>query len=260
MIYIEGINMNISFDNVHKFGNILFETQLFKHYHFPDMLNYYSENFVAFKQMPSIHEFESTSSYLREFHKKNGQNHLMFILPENKSLNHEFQKYLNLNEYDYSYNELYFIQPEDFPKFTKNPDIVVENVKSETMDTFLQLQFNIDLKFGVDFAKGKQAIYKTNFNNKNWKEVIAYYKGIPAGTLDLIISDTTVEIDNFVVLEHFQRRGIGTHMQKYVMEQFPNHVVILVAEGGGTAREMYIKQNYKCVGYQYEILKIMDDF
>jgi len=49
MIYIEGINMNISFDNVHKFGNILFETQLFKHYHFPDMLNYYSENFVAFK-------------------------------------------------------------------------------------------------------------------------------------------------------------------------------------------------------------------
>jgi hypothetical protein len=38
MIYIEGINMNISFDNVHKFGNILFETQLFKHYHFPDML------------------------------------------------------------------------------------------------------------------------------------------------------------------------------------------------------------------------------
>ncbi|NCU17763.1 GNAT family N-acetyltransferase [Pallidibacillus pasinlerensis] len=248
--------MNISFANIHNFGNVIIEDELIQHYHFPEMLNYYSGNFITFKRMPSIDEFKETADCLKNFHLKNGQNHLLFYFPEGEYLDEELQQYLKANDYDFSYNELYKIHPNDFPSFTKNPNIVVETVKLETLDTFLQLQYNLDLEFGIEFAKGKQMIHKTNFYNENWKQVIAFYQGTPAGTLDLIVSEKTVEIDNFTLLESFRKKGIGKHMQKYVMEQYPNHTVILVAEGEGTAREMYRKQNYQFVSFQYEALII----
>lgn len=248
--------MNISFANIHKFGNVIFEDELIQHYHFPEMLNYYSGNFITFKRMPSIDEFKETADCLKNFHLKNGQNHLLFYFPENAKLNHELQQYLKGNDYDFSFNELYKVQPKDFPSFTKNPDIRVETVNHESLNAFLQLQFELDLEFGTEFAEGKQMIHKTNFHNENWEQVIAFYKGTPAGTFDLIVSDKTVEIDNFTVLESFRKKGIGKHMQNYVMEQYPNHTVILVAEGEGTARDMYRKQNYQFVRFQYEALKI----
>ena len=88
---------------------------------------------------------------------------------------------------------------------------------------------------------------------------MAFYKGSPAGYVDVIISNETVEIDNLTVDESFQKKGIGSRLQKFVMESFPEKIVILVADGEDTPREMYKKQNYQYHGFKYETQKIYQD-
>lgn len=112
------------------------------------------------------------------------------------------------------------------------------------------------MQFGKEFANQKVWMYKYNFADENIMQVIAFYKGAPAGSVEIIISDGSIEIDNLSVLESFQRKGIGSRLQRFAMDQFPGKTVILVADGEDTPREMYQKQNYQYQGFKYEVQKV----
>ena len=64
-----------------------------------------------------------------------------------------------------------------------------------------------------------------------------------------------MEIDSLSVHPNYQRQGIGTKIQQFVMEHYPKKTIILVADGEDTPREMYTKQGYSYVGKQYNALK-----
>ncbi|UPG63753.1 GNAT family N-acetyltransferase [Metabacillus endolithicus] len=85
---------------------------------------------------------------------------------------------------------------------------------------------------------------------------MAYYKGNPAGYVDIIISSKTAEIDNLAVDEEFRNKGIGSRLQKFAMETFPEKTVILIADGEDTPKEMYKKQNYQYCGFKYGVQKV----
>ena len=53
---------------------------------------------------------------------------------------------------------------------------------------------------------------------------------------DVIVTDETVEIDGFGVLEDYRHKGIGTTMQSYVGHLAGSRPVILVADGDDTAK------------------------
>ncbi|GIO24032.1 GNAT family N-acetyltransferase [Oceanobacillus sp. J11TS1] len=127
------------------------------------------------------------------------------------------------------------------------------------MEIYLELQYKNDLEFGSEFAKQKANLIKRQFEDRNIRQVLAFYKGTPAGYVELIISDGTVEIDNLTVEPSFRYKGIGSQLQKFAMDAFPNRTVILVADGEDTPREMYQKQNYKYCGFKYEAQKIYQD-
>jgi GNAT superfamily N-acetyltransferase len=114
----------------------------------------------------------------------------------------------------------------------------------------------LDLQFGTAFAEQKQFLYKKHFHSNNILQLLAYYQGIPAGSVDVILLETTAELSNFIVLPPYQNKGIGSRLQQYVMNQFTDKIVILAADGYDTAREMYQKQNYQYLGYRYEVLKV----
>ncbi len=65
-----------------------------------------------------------------------------------------------------------------------------------------------------------------------------------------------MEIDNLFVDVSFRNKGIGSRLQKYAMEVFPNKTVILVADGEDTPKDMYRKQNYEYCGFSYEAVKV----
>ncbi|MEC5425495.1 GNAT family N-acetyltransferase [Virgibacillus sp. C22-A2] len=250
---------NITFENISIPGHVEFENKLYRHYHYPKMLSMYDSNFIEFKVVPSLFEFKEAAIYLREFHLKKGQTHVKFYFPDNEKLNEKLINYLKEADYEYGYNELYAIHPNDFPIVDKHPYVEIKEVTSENLDLFLQLQYEQDLKFGEEFAKEKVGLHKQHFKDPSVLQLMAFYKGAPAGSVDIFIRENTVEIDSLNVLVDHQRKGIGGRLQQYVMERFPSKMVILVADGDDTPREMYRKQNYTYLGFKYEIQKIYQE-
>jgi GNAT superfamily N-acetyltransferase len=160
------------------------------------------------------------------------------------------------NQYQIGLLVLYTIKPDQFPEVNKKPEINIQPVTKDNLESYLIFQFEKDLRFGKEYAEQKQGQHERNFHNENILQVLAYYKGVPAGSLDVIISSDYIEIDGFFVLEAFQKRGIGSSIQKFVMDQFHDKTVMLVANGEDTARVMYRRQNYQYLGFRYEVMKV----
>lgn len=250
---------NITFVNIYTTGHVVFENNQYKHVHYPEMLIRYDSNFIEFKKMPSLAEFKEAADYLKEYHIQKGQKHVKFYFPENEKPTEELIENFKEADYEFGYNELYAILPNQFPIMVNQQDIEVKVVTSENFEAFLTLQYQQDLEFGEEFAKQKVSMHKRNFEDPSLLQVMAFYKGIPVGSVDVIIADDTVEIDGLNVLEAFQKKGIGSRLQRSVMDKFPEKLVILVADGDDTPREMYKKQGYQYLGFKYEVQKIYSD-
>ncbi|OLS33707.1 GNAT family N-acetyltransferase [Bacillus sp. MRMR6] len=249
----------ITFKEIYVLGQVVAEGNLYKHIHDPEMLLRYDSNFVEFKRMPSIEEFKTAEAYLRQFHLNHGQKHVKFYFPENEKPAGEIIDYMNDSCYYIGFLELYAIQPNEFPNVRPNPDIEIQKVSNSNFDQFLTLQFRQDLVYGSYYASQKQDLLRRNFLNPTILQVLALYKGIPSGSVDVIIADETAEIDNLVVDETYQKKGIGSSLQKFVMENLQNKTVILVADGEDTPKEMYRKQNYQFLGFKYYSQKAYEE-
>ncbi|MDU1578441.1 MAG: GNAT family N-acetyltransferase, partial [Staphylococcus epidermidis] len=109
--------------------------------------------------------------------------------------------------------------------------------------------------FGDSYANMvKQHIY-SSYNLDDIERLVAYVNHQPVGIVDIIMTDKTIEIDGFGVLEEFQHQGIGSEIQAYVGRMANERPVILVADGKDTAKDMYLRQGYVYQGFKYHILK-----
>ncbi|KGR81897.1 GNAT family N-acetyltransferase [Lysinibacillus odysseyi] len=247
----------ISFAQINRDGSIIAENELFAQYHTKEMLSRYDSNLLAFKRMPSLLELKEAEQLLHTHHKQYGQKHLKFIFPSNEKISEEVIEYLTNERYTIGFLELYSIEPTRFSA-RKNPEVEVRFASEENLAAVLELNYKEDLQYGENFAKEKQEHLQRIFTFEDRYFVIAYVDGVPAGFLHLIEQPETVEIDNFFVPDSMQRKGIGSQMQQFVMDHFTEKTIILVADGEDTAREMYRKQNYDYLGFQYEALKVVE--
>lgn len=247
---------NITFDNIYNPTHIVSENDLYIHFHYPEMLLRYDSNFIEFKTIPSVNEFKKAEKFLKEFHGEKGQKHVKFVFPQNMKLTDELVTYLNNSGFNVGYMELYVIEPSRFPAMEICDSIKIQEVSQEFFGEFLSLQYKQDLEFGEAFAEQKVDMHKRNFQAANMMQLIAYYDGKPAGSVDIIITEKTAEIDGLNVLKEFQKKGIGSRLQQYVMNTFHDKTVILVADGEDTPREMYKRQGYQNLGFKYEVQKI----
>lgn len=248
----------ITFLNLYREGKVVIENELLIHFHAPGAKLLYDYNNIQFKRMPSVPEFIVAEKYLKEFHFKHQQNHLKFCFPDNAPLPSEMIEYLSRGGYGNCLMELYGINPGQFPKIDEAPEISIQVVTEEQLKTYLDFEYEQDIQFGTGFAEEKQGQYKKSFQDNSILLLLAYYKGIPAGSVIVIISEDTAELDNLIVLESLRKKGIGSRLQQYAMEHFADKIIILAADGYDTAREMYQKQCYQLLGYRYEVLKICE--
>lgn len=246
---------HITFEDIYKLGKRVVENSLYRQIHYPEMLIRYDSNFIEFKRVPSLKEFKEVENYLKDYHLSRGQGHVKFYFPANIKPTGELSNYLTNMDYELDYLELYAIQPEHFPAVKNNPDIVIQVVTESNFEELLGLRYKNDLEYGTEFAEQKADLIKGQFEEEAIQQISAFYKGIPVGCVDIIISDETVEIDDLIVDEPYRNKGIGSRLQRFIMDSFSEKVIILVADGEDTPREMYKKQNYKYQGFQYEVQK-----
>ncbi|MCM3757954.1 GNAT family N-acetyltransferase [Sporosarcina aquimarina] len=245
----------VTFEDIYNAGVIAIITDTYNHFHLPDMPLYYDSNFIEFKKMPIVSEFKKAEHELKNYHSARGQHHLKFTFPQDEPISKELTAYLNREDYEIGFLELYALSPKDFPVTSLSSAIKVLPVTASNLEEFLHLQRTIDEQFGKEFAAQKQLQHKKNFSNPDFLQLIAYFDEEVAGSVDLIIQAQTVEIDGLHVLEKMRHKGVGSQLQRWLMDRFPNKLVVLVADGEDTPREMYQRQNYKLLGYQYEAVK-----
>lgn len=248
----------VTFHDVHLLSNVVEENELYRQYNYLEMPVSYDSNFIEFKKLPTLPEFEKAIAYLREFHKKNGQKHVKFTFPAGEKLTADLFFYLIGQNFNMGLVELYAIEPKNFPDVETDPDIDIEVVNEDNLKTYLNLQYRHDLSYGKEFANQKVSYHKHHFVEDKVIQMLAFYKGEAAGSVDVILGSKTAEIDRLAVDDAFQRRGIGSRLQKRVMDLFPERTVILVADGEDSPREMYQKQNYQYMGYRHEVQKIFE--
>jgi GNAT superfamily N-acetyltransferase len=246
----------ITFKDIYYRGQIVFENDLFLHKHTAEMLLLYDGNFLQFKKMPSLTELQDAAAYLRDYHVKKGQDHVKLLFPENETIPGIMVDFLKTSGYDIGFMELYAIKPTQFPVITPVSNILVKKVMEETLSELYELRFEMDAEISERFASQKKYLHEQNFTNERFLQVIAYYDNKPVGTVDVIVGEDTAEIDGLIVLDPYQKKGIGSQIQKYVMEEFQDKTVILIADGEDTPKEMYKKQNYEFQGMKYEALKV----
>ena len=247
--------MKITFDDIYNCGKVKSQTKLYTHIHYPEMPSRYDSNFVNYKVMPTTEQFVEVIEMLTKYHQQNGQNFVKCKFPPNevppKSLFDE------VPGFDVGFLELYAIDPRQFTG--NSTEVTVKIVEDQDLEAFLQLQYKEDLHYGESYAKEKQAHLKRERQKQGIHQVIAYKNGQPVGSVELIEKEKTVEIDNFFVISTMRGLGIGVAIQQFVMQLAGNKLVILVADGEDTARNMYKKQGYRFYGFQYEALKVDKD-
>ncbi|WP_413374857.1 GNAT family N-acetyltransferase [Alkalihalobacillus sp. 1P02AB] len=250
--------MKITFKHTFELGEIIFENELFSHYHFAKVKIIYDANFIEFKMMPSLEQFIVTETYLKEFHQKNKQEHVKFCFPENAVLSKEINEYWQQTDYSLAKRELYQIRAADFAGRTSTNSITVEQVNEHNLEDFLTLHYRFNSEYGDEFATGKNQVLKEQWEQEPFTFYLGYFEGKPAGFINAIQTKNVIEIENLHVVDDYQKRGIGHQLQMAVMKQFPDETVILIADGDDTPREMYQKQGYQYVGFMYEVLKTCD--
>lgn len=245
----------VTFEEIYNAGSVATRSDTYIHYHLPEMPLYYDSNFIAFRKIPTVREFQNAERDLKIYHTERGQHHLKFTFPENEPISKEVNAYLNRHEYEIGFLELYALEPKDFSRVAASSAIHVQSVNADILEEFLHFQQTIDEQFGKEFALQKQLQHKKNFSDPGFVQLVAYFNDEIAGSVDLIVKDLTVEIDGLHVLEKMRHKGIGSQLQQWVVEKFTDKLVILVADGEDTAKDMYRRQNYVYMGYQFEAVK-----
>ncbi len=245
-----------TFDHVYTTGRIIHENELFQHYHDPELKIRYDSNFIQFKRLPSLDEFINTEAWLRQFHLNLDQHFVKFYFPDDEKPSEEILDYLNKQGYEQGVLELYAIEPKDFPEVQQQEKVKIKTVDQSNLETFQIMHFKQSVLFSKEFAEAETEMIETQFKQQHIEQVLAYYDDLPVGYVTIIIGDDWVEIDDLLVEVTHQRKGIGGSLQWYVMDNYSDKTVILVADQDDTAREMYQRQHYQCIGIQYEVQKV----
>lgn len=137
------------------------------------------------------------------------------------------------------------------------PDtLTIEWVTKDKLEDYLTIHRTFAMQFGEDYAdESEKMIRQALLDGEKTKRVVAYYQNQPVGSIDIIETDQTVEIDSFGVIESMRKKGIGRAIQAFIADYAGTKPIILVADGEDTAKDMYIKQGYTFIGFRYQILK-----
>jgi spore maturation protein CgeE len=160
-----------------------------------------------------------------------------------------------VSKYDYMY-----IEPQVSYSLTGNEGCIIKKALSEKV---LREGIDVDIlanqsAMGSEFAGKriyrKSEVYKQFDSNLNL--YVCYYDSIAIGNCEFMLNDHIAKIEDFDILENYQRKGFGTAVLKHLLEEAKENsveFVYLITDSGDTAKEMYIKCGFKKAGEKTEL-------
>ena len=151
------------------------------------------------------------------------------------------------------------LDPADFKGSTKARDTYGDRLVLKEVDASIEqdyFDFNQVFDKAIDdssaFAQQKLNYYPWFLAEDNTTALAVYIDDKLVAITDIIRLAHAYEIDNFQVLEEYQRQGIGSLIQSWVCDKAlsDDKMVALSADADDTPYDMYIKQGYQDVGMQ----------
>lgn len=157
-----------------------------------------------------------------------------------------------------SHNGFYLLDVEQLWKFKEVEGCVVKKVINQAMiDDVLTCDLQYEAEDGRDFCIRRcHRRSKVYLSDDGVDCYVCYYNDEVIGRCDLFIHDGIAKIEDFSVLQPFQRKGYGTTMLKNLITIALNkkaHTIYLVADEEGTAKEMYEKLGFSKIGENSEL-------
>ncbi|WP_281183225.1 GNAT family N-acetyltransferase [Staphylococcus schleiferi] len=248
--------MEIQMNSIYTEGEIVESNERYTIYAKPSRPLAYDANKWIYHQMPDPLTLKADMLQQQVMHQNIGAAHLQFEFPENVKPKPSMMQFLRAQGFQLGCLELYVIEANMLRQLKGKP-IRMTRVTTNHVEDFLQVASPLNLPYGEDYdAEFRDAVRKhIELGERPLNYYVAYLDDQPVGILNLIEKEGTVEIDGFAVAEQYRGQGIGSSMQAKVGEIAGKRPVILVADAEDTAKEMYIKQGYTYVSFQYSALK-----
>jgi len=220
----------------------------------PDM---YVHNFTLIKNCVSMNAFRKLILEELDYRRKASSDFLRIEF--NFTIKDDFLNNLPVvplvTKYDYMY-----IEPKMSSYLIGNAGCTIHKALSEKV---LKAGIEVDilankLAMGEEFARKriyrKSQIYKQIDSNLDL--YVCDYKGIAIGNCEFMIDHNVVKIEDFDILEDYQRKGFGTSVLKHLLEEANTQhaeFAYLLTDNEGTAKEMYTKCGFKQAGEKTEL-------
>ena len=245
----------ITFKDIYIDGNKITEDTRKVIYLLPSQPLKYASNTWIYKTMPTMNQWLKDIEVQKKMHLNQSSYHLSFSFPANEKIDEVLLEKIRELGFQIGVLELYVIEAKALKELSRKRDVDIQLVSSNNINDYLHVYDAFARPFGDSYANMvKQHIY-SSYNLDDIERLVAYVNHRPVRLVDIIMTDKTIEIDGFGVLEEFQHQGIGSEIQAYVGHMANERPVILVADGKDTAKDMYLRQGYVYQGFKYHILK-----
>ncbi|HYE10629.1 MAG TPA: GNAT family N-acetyltransferase [Patescibacteria group bacterium] len=131
-----------------------------------------------------------------------------------------------------------------------------------TTEDILRDGIAVDLQANIpvmgEFAKRriarKSEVYRDL--NKALDLYVCYDKGLPIGNCELFTLANIAKIEDFDIIEQYQRKGFGSTVLKHLLTHLYNNGIqdaYLVTDASDTAKDMYSKCGFKRISQKYQL-------
>ncbi|MBU3144593.1 GNAT family N-acetyltransferase [Clostridium sp. CF012] len=217
----------------------------------------YMHNFTLIKNSVCRDKFRKI--IFDELEKRKDENANFLRIEFNFSIEDNFINNLpvvpEVTKYDYMY-----IDPKMNDYLVGNEGCIIKRASSEQI---LKEGIEVDIlanesAMGTEFARKriyrKSEVYKELTSNLDL--YVCTYNGISIGNCEFMLNNDIAKIEDFDILKSYQRKGFGTSVLKYLLEEAKENCVefvYLITDSCGTAKEMYEKCGFKKAGEKTEL-------
>jgi spore maturation protein CgeE len=137
-------------------------------------------------------------------------------------------------------------------------DVTIEHLSERDEPSFLAFNYAMDVTYGIDYAKGngKRILEVVKENPHHAGYLLAKQKDQIVGQIGFHRFDEIGDIDEFYVLDAYQRQGIGKSMFLKTIQhlkQLGVNVVMLVANPNDQAYTIYKKWGFNDVRSLFQL-------
>ena len=248
-----------TFDNMFTLADTYDETELYYFIGNRKVPSMYSNNKIVLDFIPTAEELDILEDNFLDYAYDLNLAYYSFVLPMNQPLAPDLFASIGEVGYEISLTKLMVLDPADFKATTKAKDTYGDRLVLKEVDSSIEQDyFNFNQVFdkAIDdsgqFAAQKLNYYPWFLAENNTTALAVYIDDKLVAITDIIRLAHAYEIDNFQVLDDYQRQGIGSLIQQWVCDKAlaEGKMIILSADADDTPYDMYVKQGYQDQGMQ----------